>query len=179
MAHRHCICSSQANSPQPSRVLSTAPAGTSTAYSSRMVPACSSALWPVTLSPHRPMRCAWAFATTRRPHAETHSCASRMNTHANTQHHSQACYYQLHFPDSLNPSLSSVPFWFGGIETWLGVVARTHRLPYIFQDMNLMNSPHFRGVLKSPTCCKSHKTIQMDQWSFIFTFNGIPFWWTP
>ncbi len=42
--------SSEVNSPQPCRVLSTAPASTPTAYSSRMVPAYSNAPWPVTMS---------------------------------------------------------------------------------------------------------------------------------
>ncbi len=143
-------CSSHANSPQSFRVLSTAPASTPTAYSFHMVPAYSNALASHTVTPHRPMRCAWAFVTPRRPHAETHSRASllvlapaftrgglspaspialttsRLNTHATTQHHSQGCNFLIHFPDSLNSSLASVPFWFGGIETWLVVATRTN-----------------------------------------------------
>ncbi len=76
-----------------------------------------------TVTPHRPMGCAWAFVTPRRPHADdTHSRAERteqQNTHATTQHHSQGCNFPIHFPNSLNPPLASVIFWFEEIETWL------------------------------------------------------------
>ncbi len=115
-------CSSQANSPQPSRVLSTANASTPTAYSSHILPAYWNAPWPVRQShpagqwgaPERSSRLAASCKDTRR--------AFRLNMHATTQHHSQRCNFPIHFPYSLNPSLASVRFWFGGIETWLGGV---------------------------------------------------------
>ncbi len=81
------ICSNQANSPQPSRVLSTAPASMPMAYSTRMhgTRILKRALARHTVTSHRPMRCAWAFVTPRRTHAETHNRPSRLNTHATTQ----------------------------------------------------------------------------------------------
>ncbi len=72
------------------------------------------ALASQTVTPHWPMRCAWAFVTPRRPNANTHRRVSRLNTHATTQHHSQGCNFPIHFPDSLNPPFASVPFWVGG-----------------------------------------------------------------
>ncbi len=33
------------------------------------------------------------------------------------------------FSRLIYPSLAIVPFWFGGIETWLGAVSRTNRIP--------------------------------------------------
>ncbi len=97
-----------------SRVLSTAPASTSTTYSSYIVPTYANAPWPVNLSrPTGQWGAPEKFVTPRRPHANTHSRAFRLNTNATTHHHSQGCNFPMHFPDSLNPPSAKCPFELG------------------------------------------------------------------
>ncbi len=118
-----CICSSQANSPQPSRVLSTAPASTSTAYASRMVPAYSNAPWPVTLS-HRHTgqwdapEHSWRQGGSR----QRHIGPSRLHTHASRNITHKAVFFQY---NSSSPLLifghRAVLFW-----DWLRNTLHTH-----------------------------------------------------
>ncbi len=80
------------------------------------------------VTPNRPTRCDWSFVTPRRPHADRQSRAARLNTHATTLHHSQGSNFRIHFPESLNPPLASVSFWFGRIGTWMESTDRTNWL---------------------------------------------------
>ncbi len=74
------------------------PPSTPTAYSSRMVPAYANAFWPVRLS--RPTD-QWG-APEHLSRLGGLRNASRMNTQATTQHHSQGCNFPIHYSDSLN-----------------------------------------------------------------------------
>ncbi len=52
------------------------------------------------------------------------------------------CTYRIHFSRLTNPSSAIVPFWFGGIETWLGVVTITNQ--FITASLILTEIPdHF------------------------------------
>ncbi len=61
----------------------------------------------------------------------SHSRVARLNTNATSKYRSEGSIFPYTFSRLINTSLAIVPFWFGGIETWLGLfLEQTHTLHY-------------------------------------------------
>ncbi len=104
------LCSGRANTPQPSHKLSTAPSKQDNRLSSHMVPALSNVPWSVRLSHLTSNKVCLIIRPVRAASYRMLSRASRLNTHATTQHHSLGCNFPIHFPDSISSSVLSVPY---------------------------------------------------------------------